>query len=149
MLIVDHISFKCGSRHSFECIRALFEASGANFWNATISGRGIAYIFLPESIKTSIGEIKFLELSDQKPDGSQEEGIDHVEVYLQDLFSSQNSVIKMLGELGYGEMIHTARPHHPTHDLIIDESGLELRLEQRPLIEDIAMVMVARIDSTI
>lgn len=137
LLQADHIAYKCADRAEFEEIRGLFEHEGASFWNAQVSGRSIAYIFLPKPLQTIIGEIRYLELSDQKPDGSQGSGFDHIEVYPSDSACSQDWIVARLNEINISEIRFTNRPHHPTWDLTISEGGLELRLEKEPLIRTI------------
>ncbi len=73
----DHICYKCDSKESFDNIRALLEFESEYVYQSIISKRRIAYIKLKSGISTALGEINFLELSDQKPDGSQKNGFDH------------------------------------------------------------------------
>ena len=83
----DHICYKCGSTESFISVRSMFESPseidtrGIRINQSYISKRRIALITLKELIETSAGKIGLLELSDQKPDGSQDEGFDHIEIY--------------------------------------------------------------------
>lgn len=137
LLCADHISYKCAHRDEFERIRWLFEDEGASHWTARVSGRSISYIILPKPIPTALGNIRYLELSDQKPDGSQKSGFDHIEVYPLDCDRPLEEIVLLLNALGVSKVSFTNRPHHPTYDLVINEAGFELRLEKEALIETI------------
>lgn len=129
----DHLCYKCGSRESFEHIRTLFEELQCSFWSAHISGRSICYIVLPNGgLVSEFGLIKYLELADQKPDGSQKEGFDHIEAY-----PLGWPYEKMVAELAKTErVVEVVRPHHTTHDIDIGE-GFLFRATREPLIEKI------------
>lgn len=128
----DHICYKCGSRESFEKIRTMFEKESDFIYQSIISGRAIAYIRFKKGIETAIGTIHFLELSDQKPDGSQVEGFDHIEVYPTSL--SYDEMVKELEKTE--EVVKVERPHHTTHDIEIGE-GFLFRCTRGPLLEKI------------
>lgn len=128
----DHICFKCGSSSSFEAIRSMFEKDSAFVYQSIISKRRIAIIKLPQGIETLLGEIVYLELSDQKPDGSQKDGFDHIEVYPLTL-----TYLDMIEELRRKErIVEVIRPHHSTHDIEIGK-GFLFRCTEGPLIEKI------------
>jgi predicted metalloenzyme YecM len=128
----DHICYKCDSTESFEERRALFEHESLFVYQSIISNRRIAYIGFKKGIETVLGTIMYLELSDQKIDGSQKEGFDHIEVYPTAL-----SYEDMVHELSVTEkVVHVARPHHTTDDIDIVD-GFLLRCTQGPLIEKI------------
>lgn len=128
----DHICYKCGSKESYEQIRALFEVHGAYLYQSIISERRIAIIRFNRGIETTLGTINFLELSDQKPDGSQKDGFDHIEV-----FAVGRSYEDMVKELeGTEQIIKVERPHHTTHDIDIG-GGFLFRCTQGLLIEKI------------
>jgi hypothetical protein len=80
-----------------------------------------------------LGDIWFLELSDQKPDGSQKSGFDHIEIYpttgtVQDLANDLESKGVQLRKV--------ERPHHTTIDGHLP-GGFLIRLEPEALIEKI------------
>src|SRR5665213_2804314 len=77
----DHLCYKCGSKESFEKLRELFESASEYIYQSVISNRRIAIVRFKKGIETSLGTIHFLELSDQKPDRSQQGGFDHIEAY--------------------------------------------------------------------
>ena len=130
--LADHICYKCGSEESFEYLRALFEDNSEYIYQSIIAGRRIAYIKFKKGIKTELGTINFLELSDQKPDGSQKDGFDHIEVYA--TAYSCDDMVKKLG--GSEKIIKVERPHHTTHDIDIGE-GFLFRATEGALIEKI------------
>ena len=128
----DHICYKCGSTESFEKMRAMFENESQYIYQSLISKRRIALIRFKREIETILGAIQFLELSDQKPDGSQQEGFDHIEVY-----PTTISYEEMVKKLETTEKVtRVERPHHTTHDIDIGE-GFLFRCAQGPLIEKI------------
>ncbi|MEI7720109.1 MAG: VOC family protein [bacterium] len=130
----DHICYKCGSKESFEALRELFEPKDVSvyIYQAMISERRIAYIKLKKSIETSIGTIEFLELSDQKLNGSQVDGFDHIELY-----PTRISYDELVEQLEMSERVtKVERLHHTTHD-IDTGGGFLARLTTGPLIEKI------------
>lgn len=127
----DHLCYKCGSKESFEAMREMFEWASEYTHQTIISGRRIAYIKLKKPIETVLGPIWFIELSDQKPDNSQTDSYDHIEV-----FGTAITYVEMVAQLEKTEkVIKVERPHHTTHD--IDIGGFLFRCTQGPLIEKI------------
>lgn len=132
----DHICYKCGSSDAFEAIRSLFEGESVFLYQSIISGHRIAYIKLTRGLPTALGPILFLELSDQKPDGSQWEGFDHVEVY-----PVSCSYDEMVSRLAAKEtVVRVERPHHTTDDVTL-QNGFVFRCSQGPLIKKIVEEM--------
>lgn len=129
---VDHLCYKCESRDSFEKIREMLENESEYVFQSIISGRRIAIVRLKGGVETSLGTINFLELSDQKPDGSQREGFDHVEVY--PVGWTYEELVRELQEVEVVKKIE--RPHHTTHDITLKD-GFIFRLTEEPLIEKI------------
>lgn len=128
----DHICYKCDSRESFENLRTLFEHHSAFIYQSIISGRPIAYICMKEGVETKLGTIRFLELSDQKPDHSQRDGFDHIEAY-----PTTFSYEQMVQELEETEtVLKVERPHHTTHDINIGDEFL-FRCTHGPLLDKI------------
>ena len=130
--LADHICYKCGSTEEFERLRALFEHESLFVYQSIISKRRIAYIGFKTGIETALGTINYLELSDQKEDGSQKEGFDHIEVY--PTVGSYEDMVNRLAETV--EVTHVERPHHTTDDVTIGE-GFLFRCTRGPLIEKI------------
>lgn len=128
----DHLCYKCGSAEEFERIRAIFEQESEYLHQAIISKRRIAYIKLKKGVETALGSVLFLELSDQKPDNSQQGGFDHIEVY-----PTAMSYEEMVARLqSVEEVVKVERPHHTTHDINMGE-GFLFRCTHGPLIEKI------------
>jgi predicted metalloenzyme YecM len=128
----DHICYKCGSRESFEAMRNMFERESEYIYQSIISKRPIAIIRFKQPIETALGLIKFLELSDQKPDNSQIDEYDHIEAY--PLGRSYEDMVK---EFEASEtVIKAERPHHTTHDIDIG-GGFLFRCTQGLLIDKI------------
>jgi hypothetical protein len=77
--------------------------------------------------------VKFVELSDQKPDLSQKSGFDHIEIVPRGL--SYEELVQKIRDTG-SLLEEVKRPHHTTHDLTL-ESGFGVKLSHGPLIEKI------------
>ena len=129
----DHLCYKCDSRRSFEMRRTALEPELLYMHQAPISGRQIAYLRFKQGIGSSLGMINFLELSDQKQDGSQQDGFDHVEIY--PVVGTYNELVARFERAGV-KVIKVERPHHTTHDITLP-SGFLIRLCQEPLIDKI------------
>lgn len=128
----DHLCFKCGSKESFEEMRAMFEQESQYMHQAIISGRRIAYIKLKQPMHTVLGEIWFIELSDQKPDNSQVDSYNHIEVYGTQM--SYDEMVAHLEESG-ANVVKVERPHHTTHN--VDIGGFTFSCTRGPLVEKI------------
>lgn len=131
--IADHICYKCGSAEEFECIRRLFESESAYIYQSIISSRRIAIIKFLKPIPTTLGDIWFLELSDQKSDGSQKSEFDHIEIY--PMAGSMEGLAEDLGSKGV-VIEKIVRPHHTTFDVIV-EGGFKVRIEPESLVTKI------------
>lgn len=129
----DHICIKCSSSEIYEARRKDFEDKSTFIYQSIIANRRISVIGLTDTIETSVGDIKYLELSDQKPDNSQIDRIDHIEIVPTNL--SYDELVKKLEEQGV-EMKSIIRPHHSTHDITL-ASGFTVRLTQEFLIDKI------------
>lgn len=131
----DHLCFKCADAAEFERMRALFERGGSSFvFQSPIAGRRIAVIGLTRPVPTTLGDIRFLELSDQKPDGSQTSGFDHMEIV-----PTAGTIGELAAALEQRGTVFakTVRPHHTTFDAPLP-GGFKIRLEEEPLVAKIA-----------
>lgn len=120
--LVDHICYKCESSQSFEEWRKVFENNSKFIYQAIIAERRIVLVGFLEPIKTVLGDINYLELSDQKPDNSQKESFDHIEILSKDHKNkgSYEDFVKIFDKLkneGVIKMKKTERPHHTTFDI--------------------------------
>jgi predicted metalloenzyme YecM len=131
-LRADHLCYKCDSPESFERIRKILEYEKF-VYQSIISKRRIAMIKVKTPLNSILGNIDLIELSDQKPDGSQEEGFDHVEVFPKTI--SYDELISNLNNAGL-KLKEIVRPHHTTYDIEIKPNFI-LRLSREPLIEKI------------
>ncbi len=135
----DHFGYRCLNSDEFARMRALFEFESTFIYQSIIAGRRIALIKLKKPFITLAGPLSYVELSDQKPDGSQKSGFDHVE-----FFSNQKSVaelVSLFAEKGLS-FSKIERPHHVTFDHQL-ENGLILRIEPIALIQKIIEQEVA------
>ncbi len=129
----DHIGLKCSSKELYESQRSFFEFESRFVYQSIISKRRISIVGLTEGLVTSVGLLNYLELSDQKPDGSQKDAVDHLEIVpvrisYQELVDDLQSKKVMLRE--------TIKPHHTTHDIVLS-SGFIVKLSQEMLINKI------------
>ncbi len=126
----DHICYKCSSNEEFETLRSIFEHESQFVYQSIISKRRIAVIKFLQPLKSSLGDIWYLELSDQKPDGSQTSGFDHIEVY--PIEGSMDALADALASQGVA-MEKITRPHHTTYDIFI-EGEFKVRIEPEKLL---------------
>lgn len=128
----DHLGFKCKSKEDYEVRRALFELTERFVYQSIIGGRRICIIGLSTGLHTSVGTLEYLELSDQKPDGSQVDAIDHLEIIPLESYESLVEELK-----GKGVAIkEVTRPHHTTYDIILP-SGFVVKLSRELLLDKI------------
>ncbi len=129
----DHFCYKCSDAEIFESVRRILENESIFIYQSIISQRRIAIIKLKRGIETSAGILDVLELSDQKPDNSQKNSFDHVEIYpINETYEELISSVASNGE----DIIEVKRPHHTTHDLALTEQ-FSLKFTRGPLIEKI------------
>src|SRR3989338_4238355 len=128
-----HICFKCSDSTEFESMRALLECESAFVYQSIISERRIAIVKLPRAIPTLLGDIWVLELSDQKPDGSQMSGFDHIEIYPTKVTLEVMAAMLIMCGVACEKKV---RPHHTTYDVKL-ENGFIVRLENEALIDKI------------
>lgn len=130
----DHLCYKCDSHETYTRMRSTLEAGCVYSYQSLISNRHITYLKLQKPIETMLGSIYFIELSDQKPDGSQVSKYDHIEVY-----STAKSYEEFVSELQEaGNLVPHIRPHHSSHNIDIG-NGFLFRTTQGPLIDKIKL----------
>lgn len=131
--VADHICYKCESSLEFEQMRAMFEGESTFIYQSIISGRRIAIVAFKKPIVTALGEIWYLELSDQKPDGSQVSGFDHIEIY--PVEGTMDELAAQIEASGFA-LEKVERPHHTTYDGRLGDHS-KVRLEPEALITKI------------
>jgi predicted metalloenzyme YecM len=131
--VLDHFCFKCASKEEFELMRAMLEPEADFLYQSYISGRRIAIIRLKEALQSVLGPVDVLELSDQKPSGSQKSGFDRVEILPVGL--SYEELTAKLEKEGV-TLRKIERPHHTTLEADLSE-GYEVKLTREPLLEKI------------
>ena len=133
LVIADHIGHKCATSEEFEHLRKILETYSSFIFQSIVSKRRTAIVKLTKPVETSCGSIHYLELSDQKPDGSQKSGFDHLEI-----FPAQGTVEDLVKNLQNKNVaIQKAdRPHHVTYDLSL-KNGFKVRIEPERLIQKI------------
>lgn len=130
----DHICYKCSSAEEFESLRSMFDQNSAFIYQSIISERRIAIVKFKTPLQTELGEIWFLELSDQKNDGSQVSGYDHIELYpIEGNADALAAELEFMRGISWEKVV---RPHHTTYGLEIF-GNFKVRLEDEPLIEKI------------
>ncbi len=129
----DHVCIKCSSNEIYERERKLFEFDSRFVYQSIISKRRIAIIGLSKGLATVVGSLNFLELSDQKPDGSQKDCVDHIEIIPAGI--SYEELILKVKESGYS-VTESTKLHHSTYDVILP-LGFMIRLSQEMLVDKI------------
>lgn len=129
----DHFGLRCSSKEIYEKQRELFSFHSRFMYESIISKRRISIVGLSEEVETSVGGLAYLELSDQKPDGSQVDQFDHIEIVPTSI--SYDELVETIRSQG-GEVLETIRPHHTTHDIVLP-SGFIVKLSREMLIDKI------------
>ncbi len=129
----DHICVRCSSNEKYEYQKGLFTYTSRFIYESIISQRCISVIGLNESLETIVGPINYLELSDQKLDGSQIDQIDHIEIVPTTI--SYDVLVIELQKHGV-TIIETVRPHHTTHDIKLS-LGFMVKLSRKMLVDKI------------
>ncbi len=129
----DHFGYRCSTNEEFINLRAFFEFEASFVYQSIIAKRRIALIKLKIPLATLAGPLMYLELSDQKLDGSQKSGFDHVE-----FFSRTKDIQTLLTLFESKKYLFTKieRPHHITFDCRLAD-GLVVRIEEEALIQKI------------
>lgn len=138
VVVADHLCYKVSSSNNFEAMRRMFETDNAWMHQKIISKRRIALIRTNQKLETIAGDINLVELSDQKPDGSQTDGFDHIEIYPTAI--SYDELVSNLKSKGLS-VEEIVRPHHTTHDIHLD-NGFIVRLTRDRLAEKIKKEMI-------
>lgn len=129
----DHIGLKCSTTEKYENQRRLFESDSIFIYQSVISKRRISIIGLNGGVKTIVGELRYVELSDQKPDNSQKDCVDHLEIVPVGIsYEELVSDLQMNGVV-VKEII---RPHHTTYDVVLP-SGFIVKLSREMLVDKI------------
>ncbi len=144
--VIDHIGYKCSSNSEYKKMKNLFMSVHQKYavWahEAYISKRRITYVRLkiPFSIDTDHGkqEISYLEIQDQKHNGSQISGIDHIEILPKEKVT-QDLLIEELRLFQYDVKLG-GKEHHITYDFEIpylSSKKLLVKIPKEPLVEKI------------
>lgn len=132
----DHICFKCRTGPEYQHMKRMLEVSTEGFLHESmISGRLISIIELSKPIVTNLGDIYVVELSDQKPNGTQIGGFDHIEVYPLESLTLDEFANKL--NLRGAKFDRIERPHHTTYDMVLPGTNFKVRLEPEALITKI------------
>jgi predicted metalloenzyme YecM len=128
---LDHICYKCESKKEYEQLRSFFEFEDTFVYQSIISKRRISIIGFKKPIKSIFGDIKYLELSDQKQDKSQKSKVDHIEPIPDGITYKQLVKRFSLPELVVEK---NDSPHHPTYNVNLP-NGVKLKLSYGVLID--------------
>lgn len=126
-ILIDHICYKCSTTDEFEMIRSWFEYQDKFVHQSIISKRRIAYIGFSTPLKSNIGDVWYLELSDQKPDNSQISKVDHIEI-ISDILNYDD--LKAHIEKYDIDLLKDAKPHHTTYNFMADDMEVKLSTER-------------------
>ena len=130
---IDHICYKCSSKEEYEMIRSFFEYDDIFIYQSIISKRRISIIRFLEPLNSICGDVHCLELSDQKPDGSQGSKVDHIEPVSKTI--SYEEMLARFSKLNL-PVEENIKPHDSTHDMVLP-NGIKLKFNNEPLISKI------------
>lgn len=136
LAVPDHLGYKCASSSNYLMLQDILGREAQWLYQSFISGRRISIVRTPQSIPSFLGPINLIELSDQKPDGSQRDGFDHIELYPTINYNELLSILTKR-KLPFHEV---ARPHHTTYDLRLAD-GFLVRLTRERLADKIRREM--------
>jgi predicted metalloenzyme YecM len=129
----DHLGYDCASSERFNELREVLENESVYLYQSIIAGRRIAIFKLLVPFETVLGNVSVFELADQKPDGSQVDGIEHIEIYPHhDSFEGLVTYIQKQGIEGK----QSVTPHHTTHKFPLS-TVFTLKLEPCALLDKI------------
>lgn len=132
----DHLGIKCSSNAVYEKQRKVFESDTRFIYQSVISQRRISIIGLREGLDTSVGGVRYIELADQKPDNSQKDAVDHIELVPQGI--SYEELVSFLQNQGVA-MKEVIRSHHVTYDITLP-SGFGIKLSREMLVDKVYQV---------
>jgi len=127
--VADHICYKCSSSREFEDIRQILHSEVEFEHTSLISGRQITLLKLKRPLPTDLGGIQVVELCDQKPDGRQQSGFAHIEIY-----SPGRTAHKLAEELVRSgvKLTLNSKPHRTTYEIRFCDA-ITIRIEDEPL----------------
>jgi hypothetical protein len=128
----DLVSIKCSSKEVYESRRAYYDADSRFIYQAPIAGRRIAIVGLREAVPTSVGDIRILEIADQKPDNSQTDRMDHIGIAPVGI--SYDDLVGKLRENG-AVLEEIVRPHGYAACDVILPTGFHLRIQKETLLD--------------
>lgn len=135
----DNISYKCGTREEFEKVRSIFELRESGWMEQQIiSDRRFVVLKLTTPLPTYPQPLPILKIADQKPDGSQSAGFDHIEV-LPNGFH-YDVLIDFLRGKGI-ELKEMTRSGHTTHDMQLGE--FLIKFSRESIVERMAKLLRA------
>lgn len=129
----DHVCIKCSSSLVYESWRKNFEGTSSFIYQSIISKRRISVVGIASPIETVVGNIKYVELSDQKLDSSQTDCVDHIEIVPTTI--SYQELVTFLKSKNV-EMGEVVRLHHSTYDIKLP-SGFTIKLSREFLVDKI------------
>jgi predicted metalloenzyme YecM len=127
LAIVDHFGLRCSSHEVYLNTLELFTYESQYIYTSIISQRPISIIKLKIPLQTVLGELWFLELSDQKPDGSQSNVFDHFEIV-----AKQTSYQELVQNIQNKDIVlrENIKPHHSTYDIVLPDMVIKLSEER-------------------
>lgn len=134
LIKADLVCIKCSSKEIYEARRAHYDMDSRFLYQAVIAGRRIVIIGLTETIKTSVGDIRCLEITDQKADNSQTDRLNHIGIIPVGI--SYDELVGKLKE-GGAELREVVRSHGYTACDVVLPTGFFIRIQKEPLIDRI------------
>lgn len=129
---VDHFGLRTSSHSIYLELREIFSGHSLFIYESIISNRPISIIKLKIPLQTKLGVLHFLELSDQKPDGSQIDIFDHFEIVPQGMvYKELVGLVKASGV----NLRENNKIHHSTFDIVLPD--MVIKLSKQMLIDKI------------
>lgn len=134
-LVPDHICYRCGSHESYKELFADLRKKAELISIAEVNGREICIFELPFRFETRGGDIRKLELCDQKPSNLQVEGFEHIEFVVAD--KKDYWIIQGQFQKLYKDMVEKQSNERTTFEVKL-ASDMTFIVELEPIMETIA-----------
>ncbi|HRH31151.1 MAG TPA: VOC family protein [Candidatus Paceibacterota bacterium] len=134
-LVPDHICYRCDSHESYKVLFADLRKKAILRSIGEVNGREISIFELPFRFETDCGDIKLLELCDQKLDNSQIEGFEHIEFAVAD--KRDYWIIQGQFQKLYKDMVEKQSNERTTFEVKL-ATDMTFIVELEPIMETIA-----------
>lgn len=135
----DLVCIKCSSHDVYESRRNYYDLDSRFIYQAVVSDRRIALVGLKEGIPTSVGDIRLLEIIDQKSDNSQIDCLSHIAIVPTGI-SYDDLLVKLKENNAHTEDKSRGDGYVAT-DVVLP-TGFRIRIEKESLLDRVKRVEI-------